>query len=114
MKSFKEFPNTVSKVSSMDDHVEKPLVAAFGSNIDGLKKACEALGGNDVTGRYDACDLAYLFSAFPKVPVTLLYWAGEDGFEAQIKLMFDETVIRHLDIEAIMFLSEELVKKLKA
>ena len=32
MKSFKEFPNTVSKIVSMKSHVEEPLQKAFSSN----------------------------------------------------------------------------------
>jgi hypothetical protein len=40
----------------------------------------------------------------------LLFWdcvPGED-FEPQAKLMFDETILEHLDIESIVFLSERL------
>lgn len=112
MKSFKEFPNTVSKIVSMNDRVEQPLIKAFTGKKEILRQACERIGGNDITDRYDGCGLAYLFSAFPKVPVTLLFWNAEEGFDAQIKLMFDQTIAEHLDIEAIMFLSEELVKRL--
>lgn len=112
MKSFKEFPNTVSKIISMNDHVETPLINAFSGNKKELRDACQKAGAIDVSDRYDSCDLAFLFTAFPKVPVTLLFWDAQEDFDAEIKLMFDETVIDHLDIEAIMFLSEELVKKL--
>lgn len=31
-----------------------------------------------------------------------------DGFEAEVKLLFDETIVEHLDVESIMFLSERL------
>ncbi|MFH2058724.1 MAG: DUF3786 domain-containing protein [Pseudomonadota bacterium] len=110
MRSFKEFPNTTSKIVSMIDQVEQPLIKAFSNKKEKLLTACEQSGGINVTQRYEACDLAYLFSAFPKVPVTLLFWNAEDGFDAQIKLMFDDTIVQHLDIEAIMFLSEHLCK----
>jgi len=112
MKSFKEFPNTVSKIVSMNDQVETPLIKAFTGKENALKSACEAIGGIEVSDRYETCTLAYLFSAFPKVPVTLLFWNAEEGFDAEVKLMFDQTIVEHLDIEAIMFLSEELVKRL--
>ncbi len=112
MKSFKEFPNTVSKIISMRDHVETPLKNAFASNIDKLELACKKAGGTDVKTKYESCDLAYLFSVFPKIPVTLLFWDEDDGFEADIKLLFDETIIQHLDIESIMFLSEHLCQML--
>jgi hypothetical protein len=42
--------------------------------------------------------------------VVLLFWdaAPGDDVESQAKLMFDETVVEHLDIESIVFLSERL------
>jgi hypothetical protein len=40
----------------------------------------------------------------------LLFWDEEerDGFGAEVKLLFDETITEHLDIESIMFLSERI------
>ena len=112
MKSFKEFPNTVSKIVSMRDHIETPLKKRFSSNIQNLVLECENSGGKNVTDQYESPDLAYQFSVFPKIPVILLFWDEKDGFEADVKLLFDETIIEHLDIESIMFLSEHLAKML--
>tara|TARA_B100000614_G_C14510737_1_gene478466 strand:- start:64 stop:903 length:840 start_codon:yes stop_codon:yes gene_type:complete len=112
MKSLKEFPNTVSKVKSMESHVEAPLRKAFGGKPEALKASCEALGGTDVGDRYEAPDLAYQFRVFPRVYVTLLFWDEKDGFGADAKLMFDDTVMDHMDIEAVMFMSEHLCNRL--
>jgi hypothetical protein len=40
----------------------------------------------------------------------LLFWDQDkkDGFDAGTKLLFDETITEHLDIESILFLSERL------
>ncbi len=108
MKSLKEFPNTVSKIVSMTRHVEIPLVNAFSSKLKELACACEKYGGKNVKSKYNSPDLAYEFRVFPKIPVILLFWDENDGFEADAKLLFDETIIEHLDIESIMFLSEQL------
>ncbi|MCP4673836.1 MAG: DUF3786 domain-containing protein [Desulfobacula sp.] len=112
MKSFKEFPNTVSKVVSMKSYVEEPLKKAFTSNLEKLKFVCEKSGGKDVIDQYESCDLAFYFSIFPKIPVTLLFWDQGGEFDADAKLLFDETIIEHLDIESIIFLSEHLCKTL--
>lgn len=112
MKSFKEFPNTVSKIVSMRDQVETPLKKTFASRMDKLRVKCTTSGGTDVSSQYESSDLAYLFSAFPNVPVVLLFWDEGDDFEADAKLLFDETIIQHLDIESIMFLSEHLCRLL--
>jgi hypothetical protein len=108
MKSFKEFPNTVSKIISMTELVETPLKKAFASRMKMLAPACEKSGGKNVSAQYESCDLAYLFTVFPKIPVTLLFWDESEGFDADAKLLFDETIIQHLDIESILFLSEHL------
>ncbi|MEN8211941.1 MAG: DUF3786 domain-containing protein [Thermodesulfobacteriota bacterium] len=112
MKSFKEFPNTVSKIVSMKSYVEDPLKKAFTANVDKLRTACKNFGGKDVITQYDSCDLAFYFQVFPKIPVTLLFWDEDEGFEADVKLLFDETIIEQLDIESIVFLSEYLGKML--
>jgi hypothetical protein len=112
MKSFKEFPNTVSKTVSMKRHIEIPLANAFSSRLGELEKMCKRLGGKDVRIQYDSSDIAFQFAVFPKVPVVLLFWDKKDEFEADVKLLFDETVVQHLDIESIMFLSEHLCNML--
>ncbi len=108
LKSFKEFPNTVSKMVSMRDHVEEPLKKAFSGKTEALAQRCSKLGAVDVKDRYESPDLAFQFRVFPKVYITLLFWDESEGFEPDIKLMFDETVTSHMDIEAIMFMSEHL------
>ncbi len=109
-KSLKEFPNTVSKVVSMKEHVEIPLIRAFAGNVDKLRKNAESIGGTDQSAQYKSADLAFLFQVLPRVPVMLFFWDQEpdENFEADAKLLFDETIIQHLDIESIMFLSERL------
>ncbi len=112
MKSLKEFPNTVSKIVSMQDVVEKPLKQSFSGRLSDLKTACKTNGGTDVGDRYDSPDLAFQFRVFPKIFITLLFWDENEGFEPDAKLMFDETVMDHMDIEAVMFMSEHLTKLL--
>ncbi len=109
-KSLVEFPNTVSKIKSMREHVEVPLLQRFSGHIDELLEMAKALGGIDVTAQINSADAAILFQPLPRVPVMLLFWDEdrEEGFEASVKLLFDETIIQHLDIESIMFLSERL------
>ena len=105
-----EIPNTVSKIKSMVDHVEKPLIEKFQGNTDALIQASLAIGGMDKHDEYPTSDVAMLFIPLPRVPVMLMFWEGEeaDGFSAEAKLSFDDTITQHLDIESIMFLSERL------
>jgi len=109
-KGFEEFPNTVSKVKTMAGQVEAPLVDRFHGRLAVLRKAAREIGATDVTGKGNGADAAFFIQPLPRLPVTLLFWDEdpEDGFGATAKLLFDETVTEHLDIESIVFLSERL------
>lgn len=114
-KAFQEFPNTVSKVKSMIAHVEEPLSEHFAGKREELRSAGQSVGGEDVTDQYPSADLAMKFTPLPRVPVLLIYWEADpaEAVAAKIKLLFDETVPRHLDIESILFLSERLRQLLR-
>ncbi len=109
-KGFEGFPNTVSKIKTMVSHVEEPLVERFEGRISELIAAASAIGATEVTGSANSADTALFFRPFPRVPVMLLFWDEDiiDEFGATAKLLFDETVVDHLDIESIVFLSERL------
>ena len=109
-KGFVEFPNTVSKIKSMKEHVEKPLIKRFKAKSNELLTAAEQLGGDDMTDEIRSADLALLFRPLPRIPVMLMFWDEDldDDFDAEVKLLFDESILDHLDIESIMFLSERL------
>lgn len=109
-KGLEEFPNTVSKVKAMRDSVEDPLVDRFKGRSPELITAGIALGAVEARDAYPTADVALLFRPLPRIPVLLLFWDADDseGFEARVKLLFDETIIEHLDIESIIFLSERL------
>ena len=106
-KGFIEFPNTVSKAVTMDKAVEKPLAARFAGKTAELRQRAEALGAVDLTLTDSSAQVSLLLTPLPRLPVALLFWDG-DNFAAQAKLMFDETVTEHLDIESIVFLAERI------
>jgi len=108
---FVEIPNTVSKIKSMKEQVENPVGERFRGRIDELLKAAQLTGGIPVESeRTESADAAVLFRPLPRIPVMLLFWDEEEneGFEATVRLLFDETITEHLDVESIMFLSERI------
>jgi len=109
-KGLVEFPNTVSKIKSMVEHVEAPLIERFSGKPDELLAAAKQIDGLNMTDKIKSADLAILFRPLPRIPVMLMFWDEDkiDGFKAEVKLLFDETITEHLDIESIMFLSERL------
>jgi hypothetical protein len=109
-KGLEQIPNTISKVKSMRDSVEAPLIECFRGHSRELLSAGIALGGVDVKEEYPTADVALFFRALPRVPLLMLFWDEDETerFDARVKLLFDETVVEHLDIESMIFLSERL------
>ena len=109
-KGLVELPNTVSKMKSMKDQVEIPLIKTFSGRAADLEKAGRSIGGRSAENKEASADVALVFTPLPRIPVMLLFWDADpaDGFEAEVKLLFDETITEHLDIESIIFLSERL------
>lgn len=109
-KGLEQIPNTVSKIKSMRDHVEEPMNERFSGHIDKLKQAALALGGLDLSGKYESADIAIVLKPLPKIPLMLLFWDKDEkeDFTAKTKFLFDETITQHLDIESIIFLSERI------
>lgn len=109
-KGFIEFPNTVSKIVTMKKAVEDPLIERFSGKKEELRERALILGALPMSVNEGSADVAVVFIPLPRIPVALLFWDAipSDDFQSQAKLMFDETVLEHLDIESIVFLSERL------
>ncbi len=112
--SLQDIPNSTPKVQSMRTAVEEPLIKHFKGQQDQLLKAALKIGGQRIKETDASADLALLFQPLPRIPVVLLFWdeLAEEGFDAQVKLLFDETIPEHLDIESILFLSERIAELL--
>ena len=74
-----------------------PLLKRFGHDIAGFKKTSKSLDGE----LQDMADIAYKLPVFPKVPVYLLFWEGDDEFEPRISVLFDRSVEKFLSADAI-------------
>lgn len=106
--SYKDFPGGDKYFSVFRKRVEMPLLNAYGDNPEGFEKACEGSGGLEVP----MGDLAYQFQAFPNIPITYIYWNGDEEFPASVQVLFDSSIIDYLPLEDIVFLSEMLSWKL--
>jgi len=109
-KALEEIPNTISKIKSMKEYVETPLIERFSGHCDELNAAGIAIGGINFQQSGPSADVVMYFRPLPRIPLLLLFWDAdpEEGFDANVKLLFDETIVEHLDIESIIFLSERL------
>ncbi|MDO4297706.1 MAG: DUF3786 domain-containing protein [Lachnospiraceae bacterium] len=88
--------------------VIRPLARRFNGHADLLKKACEALNGEPIRQG----DVGYVIHAFDCIPVTMVFWDGDDEFEAQANLLFDADITDFLHEETVCCIGADLVRRL--
>ena len=111
--TFSSIPASHAKDKAWAGHVEEVIAKHFAGDVNGLEKACAALGGRavDMPGNHDA---AFTFRFFPHYPALLLFYDAvlDEDFPAQCKLLLDKTAPNYLDIESIVVLGEEFAERL--
>lgn len=75
----------------------RPILEMYGNNIRGFQRAAESLGGKAL----EMADAAYELFPFPKIPLYYLLWLGDEQFEANLSILFDRSIERHLSADAI-------------
>ena len=82
----------------------------FHNDIESFKKRCEQLRGTAV----DMGDAAFTFRIAPRIPVTVLYWMGDEDFPPEAKILYDRSITEHLSLDIIFTLVFEVCTRIGA
>lgn len=80
----------------------------YSNNINEFRKRCEQLHGIPL----DMADAAYSFKITSHISVAALYWAGDDDFPPESKILYDKTITEHLASDILFALAVEICKKI--
>ena len=106
--TFRELPEGHVYYPTFLKRSVQPLLSTFGSEPGLLLPPAEKLGGKAV----ELGDLAVTLNAFPRVPVTIVVWKGDDEFAATGSILFDAGISNYLPTEDITILCETISWKL--
>ncbi|MCW5208751.1 DUF3786 domain-containing protein [Desulfobulbus sp. US1] len=104
-------PNSIAKIRTLATYCEARLSERFAGRIQDLAPLCDKVGGErgrDEQGQ--SADFAVVLPVLPFVPLYILFWDQdmEDGFEARVKILFDQNVMDFLDLESLVFAAERM------
>lgn len=108
--SYREIPGATFYHSSFLKRAVIPLKKVFGGNIEGLVKAAGQLDGRPVDGG----DASFDFFPFPKIPMRVTVWEGDEEFDPEANIVFDETIGKMLSPEDIAWMAGMVVYRLMA
>ncbi|MDU9047822.1 MAG: DUF3786 domain-containing protein [Candidatus Electrothrix sp. Rat3] len=108
-------PNSIAKIRTLATYCEGRLAERFAGRIKEFTPLCDKVGGkrgDDEQGQ--SADFAVVLPVLPCVPLYLLFWDKdvEDGFEARVKILFDQNVMDFLDVESLVFAAERMADRL--
>ena len=108
-------PNSIAKIRTLATYCEARLAEQFAGRIDALPQVCEKIGAKTAQDEQaQSADFAAILPVLPQVPLYLLLWDQdlEDGFEARVKILFDQYVMDFLDVESLVFAAERMADRL--
>lgn len=76
----------------------------FSSDIDGMMKACEKLGGKKVnTG-----DVGYIINIFKDISIMIVFYDKDCDFDEELKFFWDENILSFVHYETTFYIAHNV------
>jgi len=106
--AYKQLLGGVSYFCAFSQRAIAPLVKNFGKSPELLMKAAANLGGHEANHG----DVSITVCAFPRVPVTLVLWRGDEEVPPNGNILFDASIPDYLSTEDVTVLCETIIWRL--
>jgi hypothetical protein len=106
--AYREIPGAAFYFGAFVKRAVDPLKKVFGQNSAGFAGAAARLDG-DPAG---VGDMGFEFRVFPKVPVRVVLYVGDEEFPPEANILFDRSIGRMLSPEDVAWMAGMLVYRL--
>jgi hypothetical protein len=106
--AYREIPGAAFYFGAFAKRAIDPLKKAFGRNVPGLAAAAARLMGRPVAPG----DAGFEFRVFPKAPLRLILYAGDEEFAPEANILFDRSLGALLSPEDIAWMAGMVVYRL--
>ncbi len=105
---FAELAGGASYLGPFNGRVVDRIARKFGNQPEAFLKCGMDLGGR----KADIGDAGMVFPVFPRVPVTVALWRGDDELPPGASVSFDRNISHYLSTEDVVVACEELAGRL--
>ncbi len=102
--AYRDLPGGRFYAATLAPTIEQPLARLFGKRRGALAEASEELGGE----RADYGDEAFVFRPFPRTPLLLVLYWGDEEFAADCRVLFDRCCSHYLNTDDLKILATQL------
>lgn len=106
--SFRELPHGTFYHQAFQGYAPNRLTKRWGNDLEGFVVACCALDGDPLEFG-DAC---FAFKVMPRIPVTVVYWLGDEDFPSRASVLFDANAHHYMVTDGLAILGNQLVGKI--
>lgn len=110
MITFKELPGGSIYRDPFNSRSIRPLLQRFGNCPQQLVAAAFPLGGEQI----ELGDAAVRLAVFPRIPMTLALWQGDEDIPANGTILFDSSAQTYLPTEDYAVMAQLVVQRLIA
>ena len=106
--AFDSIPSGPFYRSAFERRTAGILLRVFADKPEALEACAERIGAKP----NDLGDVGFTVNAFPRVPITVVFWRGDEEFAARANFLFDASIASYLPTEDITLTSQMLAIKL--
>lgn len=110
MIAYREIPGAAFYFGPFVKRAVNPLKETFGRNLEAFHRACQILNGSPI----DAGDAGYRFQVFPQLAMHYILWEGDEEFDPEANILFNEATGDCLSPEDAAWLAGMVVYRLMA
>lgn len=107
--SFRELRDGRHYHQAFQGYSGNALLRALDGSLARFRAAAEALGATP----QPMADAAYTLWALPRVPLAVVFWAGDDEFPTRLQVLFDASASDYLPTASLAGLGSELCARLR-
>ena len=101
---FREVKRVYPFERAYQNTIIQKLQDTFSGHVKELKKACESLGVRMSQG-----DAGYILPVFPFLKIAVLFWDGDEEFQAQANMLFDSNITDFMHEENVVGVASDAV-----
>jgi hypothetical protein len=106
--AFNQIPGGMFYAQAFQGYSGDELTKVFGNDADAFIEANEKLGGR----REFFGNVSYSYQVFPRVPIMVVCWLGDEDFPPSYRMLFDSNAHRHLVTDAYAIIGSNLTRRL--
>jgi hypothetical protein len=106
--SLRNLPHGAFYEQAFQSYSGNLLVRAFRGDVESFRAVCLKSGGEPV----EMGDAAFRFSAFPRLPLAVVYWSGGGEFPDSAQVLFDNSASHYHHLEILAHLGGMLCERI--